>query len=125
MAKLTESQIRVCVHNSIVRPLPLDYVPVVLNGCKLSPDTRNNILSFLEHLQLIGDHPTESANPWLKQHWNDFAIAAQRDPQLQPRWRHGWRHLLDSRPCSDFVTRSCMNTLIGHVLNNTCTTTSI
>eukprot|EP00972_Heterocapsa_arctica_P047875 7061038-Heterocapsa_arctica.AAC.1 len=38
--------------------------------------------------QLIGNHPTDSANPWLKQLWNDYEIAAQRDPRLQPHWRH-------------------------------------
>eukprot|EP00972_Heterocapsa_arctica_P015829 2333606-Heterocapsa_arctica.AAC.1 len=47
-------------------------------------------------LQLIGDHPTHSANPWLKQLWNDFAIAAQRDPELRPHWRRGWGHRFKS-----------------------------
>eukprot|EP00972_Heterocapsa_arctica_P008908 1307433-Heterocapsa_arctica.AAC.1 len=31
-------------------------------------------------LQLVGDHPADLANPWLKQLWNDFEIAAQRHP---------------------------------------------
>eukprot|EP00972_Heterocapsa_arctica_P023528 3466361-Heterocapsa_arctica.AAC.1 len=53
MAMLMAFQTKLCVHNSVVRPSLLDFVLIVSNGCKLSPDNLNNIPPFLEHSQAI------------------------------------------------------------------------